>query len=143
MRELFIKYFGRFLAIWGCSTVVTACYGIPLDPETHWIEGLVEDAQTRKPIENIKVTLTPAADNGSITGVQHIYVNESSREFYTSEDGKIEQEINIYPREATQLFLIQCEDVDGASNGTYAPVEKLISVHDAGDFVVEMTPVKK
>ena len=39
--NLFIKYFGRLLALLGCTTMVTACYGIPVDPETHWIEGLI------------------------------------------------------------------------------------------------------
>ena len=140
MREFFIKYFGRILALLGCTTMVTACYGIPVDPETHWIEGLVKDAETGKPIKGIKVTLTPASDNGSTTGVQHIYVNESSREFYTSEDGKIAQEITIYPYTETELFCLKCEDVDGAENGSYAPHERLISTMEAGDFVVEMNP---
>jgi hypothetical protein len=73
--------------------MVTACYGIPVDPETHWIEGLVED------------------------------------------------EITIYPYEKTELFFLQCDDVDGAQNGTYAHEEKLISAHEAGDFHMEMTPI--
>ena len=141
MREFIIKYFGRFMALLGCTTMVTACYGIPVDPETHWVEGLVKDAETGKPIKGIKVTLTPASDNGSTTGVQHIYVNESSREFYTSADGRIAQEITIYPYEETELFYLQCEDVDGSENGTYAPSDRLISTVEAGDFVVEMTPI--
>lgn len=141
MRDLFIKYFGRLLAILGCSTMVTACYGIPVDPETHWIEGLVKDAETGKPIKGIKVTLTPASDNGSTTGVQHIYVNGSSREFYTSADGRIAEEMTIYPYEETELFYLQCEDVDGEKNGTYDPSDRLISTLEAGDFVVEMTPM--
>lgn len=140
MREFFIKYFGRILALLGCTTMVTACYGIPVDPETHWIEGLVKDAESGKPIKGIKVTLTPASDNGSATGVQHIYVNEHSREFYTSEDGKIAQEITIYPYSKTELFYLQCEDVDGAENGSYAPHDRLISTLEAGDFVAEMNP---
>ena len=73
--------------------------------------------------------------------IQHIYVNESSREFYTSEDGKIAQEMTIYPYEETELFYLQCEDVDGSENGTYAPSDRLISTLEAGDFIVEMTPL--
>ena len=141
MRELFIKYFGRLLALLGCTTMVTACYGIPVDPETHWIEGLVEDAETGKPIRGIKVTLTPASENASTSGVQHIFINESSKTFYTSADGKVEEEITIYPYEKTELFFLQCDDVDGAQNGTYAHEEKLISAHEAEDFHVEMTPI--
>ena len=88
MRDFIIKYFGRILALLSCATMVTACYGIPVDPETHWIEGLVKDAEAGKPIKGI--------------------------------DGKVAQEITIYP---------------------YAPTDKLISTLEAGDFVVEMTSV--
>ena len=61
MREFIIKYFGRIMALLGCTTMVTACYGIPVDPETHWVEGLVKDAETGKPIKGIKMGMSTTA----------------------------------------------------------------------------------
>ena len=62
MKELFLKYFGRLLAIIGCSTVVTACYGTPF--EVYSAKGRVIDAETEEPIMGIKVQITPEGGYG-------------------------------------------------------------------------------
>ena len=61
MRNFIIKYFGRLLAIIGCSTMVTACYGVPYDEyiPREGISGRVVDSETGEPIKGIKVRAVP------------------------------------------------------------------------------------
>ena len=65
MKDFIIKYFGRVLAIMGCSTLVTACYGVPYeeyDPHAG-ISGRIVDSETEQPIKDIKVRAVPADES--------------------------------------------------------------------------------
>ena len=47
MRDFIVKHFGRILAVLGCSTLVTACYGVPYDeydPDFN-VSGRVVDSE--------------------------------------------------------------------------------------------------
>lgn len=138
MRELFIKYFGRILAVIGCSTMVTACYGIPDTP--YEIKGRVVDAETGKPIENIRVSAVAGSGYGTTSGVGSIYENNSSypASAYTSADGEFD--MTLYEHFGPNTFLVECTDVDGAENGSYEPVKEAVPIEKTQGFVVKMTP---
>ena len=128
MREFFIKYFGRILAILGCSTMVTACYGVPSDVSFE-VKGRVVDAQSGNPIKNIKVTVE--VENG--------YGPPSSE--YTSPDGEFS--ITFYEHYYPGGFMVMCTDVDGESNGLYESSKETVPIEKAHDLVIEMTPMAK
>ena len=138
MRELFIKYFGRILAILGCSTVVTACYGIMEAP--YEVKGRVVDAETGKPIENIKVSVSAGRGYGTTSGVGSIYEEDESypKSAYTSSQGDID--LILYEHYSPDAFLVQCTDVDGEQNGSYEMIREVIPMEKSQDFVVKMTP---
>lgn len=53
------------MAILGCSTLVTACYGVPYDeydPHAR-VSGRVVDSETDQPIQDIKVRAVPANES--------------------------------------------------------------------------------
>ena len=138
MRELFIKYFGRILAILGCSTVVTACYGIIETP--YEVNGRVVDAETGKPIEKIKVSVSAGRGYGTTSGVGSIYEDDDSypRSTHTSSGGDFE--LTLYEHYGPDAFLVQCTDIDGDQNGAYETVKEVIPMEKSQDFVVKMTP---
>ena len=138
MRELFIKCFGRILAILGCSTMVTACYGIPDTP--YEIKGRVVDAETGKPIENIKVSAVAGNGYGTTGGVSSFYEHDASypRSTYSSASG----EFDMTPHEyfGPDAFMVECTDVDGDQNGSYEAFKEVIPIERSQGFVVKMTP---
>lgn len=141
MRELFIKYFGRFLALLGCTTVVTACYGVPVESETYWIEGLVRDAESGEPIKGIRMTVLPGAAAGSTSGVDAMKVAGSPLELYSGKGGEFSGEGTAY--QTPELYRLECLDVDGTANGSYEPSFMMVPGSEAADIVVEMTPSTK
>ena len=138
MRELFIKYFGRILAVLGCSTMVTACYGIPDTP--YEIKGRVVDAENGRPIGNIKVSAVAGSGYGTTDGVGSIYENDASypQSAYTSANGEFD--LTLYEHFGPHAFLVECTDVDGAENGLYEPVKEVVPIEKSQGFVVRMTP---
>ena len=138
MRELFIKYFSRILAVLGCSTMVTACYGVPEMPFE--VKGRVVDAETGKPIQNIKVTVTAGVEYGNTTGVGSVSTPEYSdtSTAYTSKDGEIEMTLYEYFEPAA--YIIECQDVDGESNGEYEYAKVAVPMENSQAFVLKMTP---
>lgn len=138
MRELFIKYFGRILAILGCSTMVTACYGVPETP--YEVKGRVVDAESGKPIKNIKVSVSAGSGYGTTGAVGSIYENEGSYPMstYTSADGEFD--VTLYEYFGPDAFLVECTDVDGLDNGLYEPLKEAVPIEKSQDFVVKMTP---
>ena len=138
MRELFIKYFGRILAILGCSTVVTACYGVMESP--YEVKGRVVDAETGKPIVNIKVSVSAGSGYGTTGGVGSIYENDDAyaRSTYTSANGEFD--LTLHEHFGPDAFLVECTDVDGTQNGLYESTKEAIPMERSYDFVIEMTP---
>ena len=63
MRDFIAKHFGRILAVLGCSTLVTACYGVPYNPydPDFSVNGRVLDSETDQPIKDIKVRAVPSS----------------------------------------------------------------------------------
>lgn len=138
MRELFIKYFGRILAVLGCSTMVTACYGIPDTP--YEVKGRVVDAETGKPIGDIKVSVAAGSGYGSTGGVGSIFESDGSypHSTYTSDNGEFD--VTLYEHFGPDAFLLECTDVDGEQNGSYETSKEVVPLERSQDFVVKMTP---
>ena len=119
MRDFILKYFGRLLAIIGCSTVVTACYGVPFD--LYSVKGRVIDAETEEPIKGIKVQVRPDGDYGE-----------------TDVDGSFH--VGFY--ETASPVSLECVDVDGPLNGSYESVNETIPSEDNQYYVIRMVPKK-
>lgn len=146
MRDFIIKYFGRILAILGCSTVVTACYGSPpgyflgeplprLDFNDN-VNGRVLDAETGQPISGIEVKVVPS---------NCLPDSESSKKFspvHTSYCGHFE--VVIAEEDTYSSYTVECNDVDGYANGSYNPVtEEVSSKVLEKEIVIEMTPRRR
>lgn len=123
MRSFLINYFGRILAILGCSTLVTACYAPPPMPYQAKLNGRVLDAETGEPIKDIKVS------------VERGYAQK-----VTAEDGSFS--VWCDREDQQESFVVECSDVDGSVNGLYESARKIITEDGSQDFVVEMTPKK-
>ena len=138
MKELFVKYFGRILAILGCSTLVTACYGVPAQPFE--VKGRVVDAETGMPIQNIKVTAAAGNGIGSTTGVGSVATPEDSYagSEYTERNGEFT--IILHEYYYPDGFIVECTDVDGAENGSYESAKEAVPMENSQDFVMKMTP---
>lgn len=139
MRDLFIKYFGRFMAVLGCSTMVTACYGVPM--ESFQVKGRVTDAETGQPVRDIKVTVTPGWDYGVTSGVESIKLSGEYGTTLTQADGSFV--VTCYDYGEPEAYKVQCDDVDGASNGEYVSFDKICHSTESDYLVLEITPVKK
>ena len=127
MNNFIMKYFGRIMAILGCSTLVTACYGVPYDeydPHAR-VSGRVVDSETDQPIQDIKVRAVPA--------------NESFDSYpydFTDLDGYFN--IGDFDPSTTE-YIIECTDIDGEMNGSYESVTKEIAYDESLDIVIKMT----
>lgn len=132
MRNFIVKYFGRILALLGCSTIVTACYGVGYDtynPQINII-GRVVDAETDQPIKDIKVRAVPT-DNSFVA-----YPYDASG--FTSSDGSfnVSAMIDDFP----SGYIIECNDVDGELNGSYESHTEKVIDRMPMDLVIRMTP---
>ena len=121
MRELFIKYFGRILAILGCSTVVTACYGVPT--ASYVFKGKVVDAETGNPIKGILVSVGPGYGQGT-----------------SQENGDVF--VECYDYVYADSFVAEGLDKDGEENGSYETSSGSFPMERSQDFLVEMQPKK-
>ena len=125
MKELFTKYFGRLLAVLGCTTMVTACYGVPYN--VFRVQGKVVDAQTEEPIQDIQITVVPQ-DWTPLPATS------------TNPDGifAVHEYFDIPP----SGYTIECTDVDGELNGSYEDaVEEFNSTNgDVYNVIIKMTP---
>ena len=115
MREFIVKYFGRVLAVLGCSTLVTACYGVP--PMDFEVRGTVADAQTGEPVEGIMVRAFMRGIDGYDGDVPK-YSIVTSETTESASDGSFRMTLmeDYYPDD----FLIEWQDLDGPENGEYA-----------------------
>ena len=133
MRNFLIKYFGRLLAIIGCSTMVTACYGVPYDEyiPREGISGRVVDSETGEPIKGIKVRAVPSTESFGTTPYDSSVLTDEVGHFVITFD------IDSCP----PGYTIKCTDVDGDLNGSYKEVITKFSYEgDTFDLVIKMTP---
>jgi hypothetical protein len=78
MRDFFLRNFGRLFAVLGCSTLVTACYGVPYDNFHASVSGSVLDADSADPIEGSKaITFEVVQKDG--TSKEHTVKTDSSK----------------------------------------------------------------
>lgn len=120
MRDFVSRTFARLFAVLGCSTLVTACYGVPYDTFDAKVSGTVTDAETAQPIKGILVRMTVGSSSQrGDNAVQSISPMASSRDVYTDDKGRFYQEIGV--EGVPDGVLIECFDVDGSQNGTYLP----------------------
>ena len=125
MKELFTKYFGRLLAVLGCTTMVTACYGVPYND--FYVQGKVVDSETEEPIQDIQITVVPQDGTplpSTSTNSNGIFVVYSY--------------FDIPP----SGYTIECTDIDGELNGSYEDaVKEVTSTYgDARNVIIKMTP---
>ena len=133
MRNFIIKYFGRLLAIIGCSTMVTACHGVPHDEyiPREGISGRVVDSETGEPIKGIKVRAVPSTERFGTTPYDSSVLTDEVGHFVITFD------IDSCP----PGYTIKCTDVDGDLNGSYKEViTKFTYEGDTFDLVIKMTP---
>lgn len=135
MTDFIIKHFGRILAILGCSTLVTACYGVPYDEydPSFRIDGRVLDSETDQPIEDIKVRVTPS-DEG-YEGYPFVATTSTSSDGSFDIMGLIETKPSSY--------IVECTDVDGELNGSYESLIQEIAYDESLDIVIKMTPKRQ
>lgn len=135
MKELLAKYFGRILAILGCTTLVTACYGVPYDEYDPGfrIDGRVLDSETDQPIEDIKVRVTPSDEGYE----GYPFVSTTS----TSSDGSFDMMGLIETKPSS--YIVECTDVDGELNGSYESVIEEIPYNESHDLIIKMAPKRK
>ena len=141
MRNFFLKYFSRFLAVLGCSTLVTACYGVPYDDFHAAVSGTVLDAETGEPIRGISVRMTPGSrtlSNGN--PVQSLSPCGSTREELTSVNGAFDGYVSGYGE--PDGILVECMDIDGEANGSYLPKSQIVSLSEADDIEITMESIR-
>ena len=135
MKELLAKYFGRILAILGCTTMVTACYGVPYsqyDPDFN-VSGRVVDSETEKPIQDIKVRAVPSSENPDT--YPYDSASSTNSEGFFNILGVVES--------PPSGFIIECTDVDGDLNGSYESVIEEIPYDESHDILIKMTPKRQ
>lgn len=135
MRDFIIKYFGRILAVLGCSTLVTACYGVPYDeydPDLS-ISGRVLDSETDQPIKDILVRAVPSSENPDT--YPYDSASSTNSEGFFNILGVVES--------PPSGFIIECTDVDGDLNGSYESVIEEIPHDESHDILIKMTPMRQ
>lgn len=132
MKDFIVKYFGRIMAVLGCSTLVTACYGVPYDEyDTRYnVSGRVVDSETDQPIKDIQVRVVPKEES------QESSPYDSSNSTDSAGCFNIVSYIDTTP----SGYIIECTDVDGDLNGSYESVTEEIPYYESHDIVIKMTP---
>ena len=130
MKELLAKCFGRILAILGCTTMVTACYGVPYKP---YVSGRVLDSETEQPIKDIKVRAVPSSE--SPEAYPYDSACSTNSEGFFNILGVVES--------PPSGFIIECTDVDGDLNGSYESVIEEIPYDESHDILIKMTPKRQ
>ena len=131
MKDYIVKYFGRILAILGCSTLVTACYGVPYDEYVprFGVDGRVLDSETDQPIKDIKVRVRPADES------LESYPYDSSNS--TDSHGYFQILTDMAP--PASGYIIECTDVDGDLNGSYESVTEEIPFDESHGIIIKMS----
>lgn len=135
MKDFIVKHFGRILALLGCSTLVTACYGVPYNPydPDFSVSGRVLDSETDQPIKDIKVWAVPSGE--TLESYPYDSASSTDSEGFFNIFGVVES-----PRSG---FIIECTDVDGDLNGSYESVIEEIPYDESHDIIIKMTPKQK
>lgn len=137
MREIILRTFARLFALMGCTTIVTACYGVPYENFDVKMSGRVTDAQTGQPVKGIQVRMTVGSRTiGGDNAVQSLSPFESPVCSNTDADGCFKGEASVY-REPDGV-MIECFDVDGEANGTYLPKSKVYTLEDGADADIRL-----
>lgn len=132
MRDFIIRHFGRILAVLGCSTLVTACYGIPYEQYIP-VKGKVIDSETSLPVKGMKVTVNVGFDALGSSGVQSLEPTGRQEVVTTGTDGTFFVEVEAYG--AVDAVMLDVVDVDGEQNGRYLP-ETVVAGYDEGETIV-------
>lgn len=137
MKDIILKYFSRLLAVLGCSTLVTACYGTPYDDFHGTVAGTVLDADTGEPVPGISVRVTPGyrSQSGG-NAVQSLVPTGDPVEYITDADGRFED--SIYSFREPDGILFECIDIDGEANGSYFPKSQVSEVAEAADMEITL-----
>ena len=135
MRDFIAKHFGRILAVLGCSTLVTACYGVPYNPydPDFSVNARVLDSETDQPIKDIKVRAVPSSKDLESYGYDSAMSTDSEGFFNIL--GVVES--------PPSGFIIECTDVDGELNGSYESVIEEIPYDESHDILIKMTPKRQ
>lgn len=137
MKQFILKNTARLFAVLGCSTLVTACYGVPYEEFSSKASGKVVDADTGEPIEGIQVRITAGlrsqGGENSVQGLVPVYMSD---DIYTDADGAFQE--YVYAHREPDGVLIECLDVDGKNNGSYDPETVVYSLEEAENAVVRM-----
>ena len=135
MKGLLTQYFGRILAILGCTTLVTACYGVPYKPydPDFSVSGRVIDSETEQPIKDIKVRAVPSGE--TLKSYQYDSAMSTDSEGFFNILGVVES--------PPVGFIIECTDVDGDLNGSYESFIEEIPYDESHDLVIKMTPKRQ
>lgn len=139
MKEFILKTFARLFAVLGCSTLVTACYGVPYDYFDAKVTGRVTDAQTGQPVKGVMVKMTAGSRSQmGDNAVQSLSPLSSTVVTYTDADGRFDEDLDVYG--VPDGVLVECFDVDGEVNGSYLPEAKVYPIEEEGqiEVVVEM-----
>jgi putative lipoprotein (rSAM/lipoprotein system) len=138
MKEWFFKYFSRILAVLGCSTMVTACYGSPYKTYNVKVSGTVVDASTGSPVKGIQVRLTVGKDSYDDAGVvQGMEPLSSPVVVYSGTDGEFSEVLYSYYLEPDGI-MVECVDIDGSVNGTYQTETQIFAPDDVSDSVIRL-----
>lgn len=130
MRDFILDNFGRLLAILGCSTLVTACYGTPYDDFHSVVSGAVLDMDTDAPIEGILVKVTAGSGSqGAGNLVQSLDPAGESVSLRSDDRGGFSTDISGYGR--IDGVIIECIDIDGEANGAYLPKSQIFDITGA------------
>lgn len=141
MKDYLLKCFPRLLAVLGCSTLVTACYGTPYDSYDAMITGTVLDAETDRPVPGISVRITAGyRSQGSGNTIQSLVPTDDVRESLTDYNGRFQEYIHSYREPDGIIF--ECLDVDGEENGAYSPKSQVYQITEINDVKISLDKIQ-
>lgn len=124
------------MAILGCSTLITACYGVP--PMSYTVSGHVVDGVTGDPVEGIQIKVTergaPTAEGEQQPQCDTISV----RTTLSDEEGAFY--IHFHDFEYPYDVLLEWQDIDGEENGLYDYGSTVTHPGESEDLTVELEP---
>lgn len=142
MRDFILRNFGRLFAVLGCSTLVTACYGVPYDDFHASVSGSVLDADSAEPIEGIQVKMTVGhRSQGVGNTVQSLVPDEESVTVTSDRLGQFSEIIRGYGE--VDGVIIECIDIDADANGSYLPKSQVYDIDEAEDVVITLQKLYK
>ena len=140
MRDFLFRTFARLFAVLGCSTLVTACYGVPYEAYETKVSGRVTDERTGEPVKGIQVRMTVGSRAvGGDNSVHTLLPFDQSVDSRTDGDGCFFTEIEVHIE--PDGVLVECFDVDGEANGSYLPKSEVFSLEEveSADIRLERT----